>query len=331
MVETLDTNICPPRLKELIDNTISKLNSDCTSLLGKNFGISKPNIEITTPGEFVANNEGNYFLIKSELEDSYDGYICTILQLKDAIKIGSILLGIEEKEIKEKITQEDLDADCTDGITEFSRQFSGVIDSVFRIKLPKPVHVKLSTCTTFNKDNAEEILKDIYDDEYFNLSSLLLIQGFDTGRFNMFFPIESVEEFFGESIHEKNTNVLVTVNSMYDIRVIKKYLTNTPFRVVHAHDAHDAFIILQREKIHLILLDYVLPEQNGIEVCKNIKKTPYTRGIPLIIMSGRPTQETVIESLKAGARDFLVKPFNKEKLLQKIDKYKLKKKPAVLF
>ncbi|WKZ21347.1 MAG: response regulator [Candidatus Brocadiaceae baterium WH-1] len=314
-----------------MDNTINKLSNDCTSLLGKNFGITKPIIEITTLKEFINSNEENYFLIKTGLEDSYDGYIPSIIQLRDAIKISCVLLGFEEKDIKERIHKEHLDTDCTDAITEFSRQFSGIIDSVFRNKLPKPVHAKLSLCTAFHKDNAKEILHDIFSDEFISLSSLLLIQGFDTGKFNMFFPIESVEEFFGETVHAKSANILVTDDSSTDIRVIKRYLSNTPFRVITAHNANETFAVLQREKIQLILLDCILPEQSGIEICRNIKKTPYTKGIPLIMMSGKPTHETVIESLKAGARDFLVKPFNKERLLQKIDKYKPKKKLAALF
>ncbi len=147
----------------------------------------------------------------------------------------------------------------------------------------------------------------------------------------MLFPIESVDDFFGEAIHEKNTNVLVTDGSLTDIRVIKKYLTNTSFQVIAAQNAKQAFAILQKEKIHLILLDLNLPEQSGIEICKSIKKTPYTRGIPLIMISGHPTQEAVVESLQAGARDFLVKPFSKEKLLQRIDKFKIKEKLATLY
>ena len=113
--------------------------------------------------------------------------------------------------------------------------------------------------------------------------------------------------------------------------MIKKYLINTPFRVLDSRNARESFNILQKEKIHLIILDLNLPEQNGIEVCKKIKKTPYTRGIPLIMISSKPTQESVIESLQSGARDFLVKPFTKEILLHKINKFKVKSKPAALF
>ena len=147
----------------------------------------------------------------------------------------------------------------------------------------------------------------------------------------MFFPIESVDEFFGETIHDKTTNVLVTDDSIENIRTIKKYLINTPFRVIDSTNAKETFMILQKEKIHLILLKLNLPIQNGIEICKNIKKTPYTRGIPLIMISDKPTQEDVINSLQAGARDFLVRPFYKDRLLQKIDRFKVKEKQATLY
>jgi CheY-like chemotaxis protein len=331
MVETLASSICPPKLKELIEIIINKLNVDCTNLLGRNFGISKPSIEIATIGEFMEKSDANHFLIQSELEESYHGDICTILQLSDAIKIGSILLGEEDATIKEKIKNEDLDADCTDGVTEFSGQFSGMIDSVLRNKLVKPVHVKLSSCTTINKENANDVLKESMSNEYLHVSSLLLIKGFETGQYNMFFPIESAEEFFGEEIHEKTTNILVTDDSIKNIRTIKKHLTNTPFRVIDSHNAKETFTILQKEKIHLILLKLNLSVQNGIEICKNIKKTPYTRGIPLVMISDKPTQDDVIKSLQSGARDFLVRPFSKNKLLQKIDKFKVKEKQATLF
>ena len=158
MIETLEKSICPPKLKKLIDSTISKLNADCTNLLGRNFGISKPNCEISTLSEFIEKNDGNYFLIKSELDKFYQGEIYTILTLKDAIKIGGTLLGFDESEIKKKMEKEELDADCTEHVTEFSGQFSATIGSALKNKLPKPVHVNLLSCTAINKDNASDIL-----------------------------------------------------------------------------------------------------------------------------------------------------------------------------
>ncbi len=68
----------------------------------------------------------------------------------------SILLDIDDQEIKKKT--EDLNMDCTDRVTEFSKQFSDMINSIFRNKLSKPVHVKLSSCSPLNNDNTKEVV-----------------------------------------------------------------------------------------------------------------------------------------------------------------------------
>ncbi|MEE9604462.1 MAG: response regulator, partial [Candidatus Scalindua sp.] len=312
MTKKSQTNICPPSAKELIETTLNKLNTDCSGLIGRNFGIAKPNYEITTIEEFFNKNEGNFFLIKSELEDSYEGHVYNIIQLKDAIKIGGSLLDSAAKQIKEKLDKEDLDEEYLDEVKEFGNQFSGMLDTAFRHKLPQPVHIKLSLCTPLNKDNVKDIFQNDLNHEYIYFSSLLLIKGFEPGTFSMFIPVELVEDFFGEEIHEKKTNVLVLDGSMTDIKIIKKLLANTEFRVIATTKVADTFVLLHKEKIHLILLDVFMPEVNGIDVCKKIKKTPYTKAIPLIMISAKPTEEIVIKSLEAGARDFLVKPFTKE-------------------
>ncbi len=331
MTKKLKTNICPPSVKELIQYTINKLNADCSNLIGRNFGITKPNYELITIEEFFNKNEGNLLLLKSELEDSYEGHIYNTIQIKDAIKLGGVLLGNEDKQIKEKLDKEDLDEEYLDGAKEFSNQFSGIIDAAFRQKLPKPVHTKLTLCTTVNKDNTKDIFPDDPNSEYLYFSSLLLVKGFEPGTLTMLIPIDLVEDFFGDEISEKTTNVLVLDDSMTDIKVIKKLLANTEFKVLPANNITDTFTLLHKEKVHLILLDVIMPEVSGVDVCKKIKKTPYTKAIPIIMISAKPTEATVIESLEAGARDFLVKPFNKEKLLGKINRYKFKEKPVSVF
>ncbi len=331
MTQKTETNICPPRAKELIDHILSKLNIDCTRLIGRNFSISAPKYEITTPEEFIANNDCNFYLFRSELKGSYEGHIFSIFQLKSTIEIGGTLLGSDEKQIKEKITEKILDVDFTDGAQEFGNQFSGIIDAAFRKKLTKPAQLKLTSCTSLNRDNTNEVFDNLNNDEYLHLSSFLVIEGYETGKFSMLIPIYLVEAFYEEQIHKKNTNVLVLDDSLTDIKIIKKYLANTGFRLLSANNSKEAYTILHTEKIHLILLDLVMPKEDGITVYRKIKKTPYTRGIPTIMISAKPTKVAVMDSLKAGIKDFLVKPFNKEKLLKKIGKYKIKEKPETLF
>ncbi len=331
MAKKLQTNVCPPRVEELLKYTLNKLSSDCTKLIDRNFGIAEPDYEMTTIEEFFNGNENNFFLIKTELEDSYEGHVYSIIQLKDAIKVAGVLLGSEDNQIKEELKKEVLEGEYLDGANEFGNQFSGVFDAAFRHKLSKPVHAKLSACTPLNKDNVKDFFPSDSNREYIYLSSLLLVKGFEPGTFGMFLPVHLAVEFFGEDIHEKKTNVLVLDDSMTDIKIIKKLLVNTEFRVIPTNNIADISSILHKEKIHLILLDVIMPEGNGVDVCKKIKKTPYTRGIPVIMISAKPTESNVIESLEAGARDFLVKPFTKEKLLSRIDKFKFKEKQVSMF
>jgi len=331
MTKRLQTNVCPPSVKELLKYTLNKLSSDCTNLIGRNFGIAKPDYEMTTIEEFFNGNEDNFFLIKTELEDSYEGHVYNIMPLKDAIKIAGALLGSEDNQIKEELKKDALEGEYLDGANEFGNQFSGILDASFRHKLSKPVHAILSTCTPLNKDNVKDFFPNDSNHEYIHLSSILLIKGLEPGTLGMFLPVHLAVDFFGEEIHEKKTNVLVLDDSMTDIKIIKKLLVNTEFRVISTNNIAEIFTILNKEKIHLILLDMIMPEGNGVDVCKKIKKTPYTKGIPVIMISAKPTEATVIESLEAGARDFLVKPFTKEKLLNKIDKFKFKEKQVSIF
>ena len=331
ITKAAESSKCPPRARLLIDLILYKLNVDCTNLLGKNFGSSSTFTEVITFREFFAANDEDFFLIKSELEDSYEGYVYTIMQIKEAIKIGGIMLGNGEDQIREKMNNEAIDEEYNDALEEFGDLLSGMIDYVFRNKLPMSVHVKLSSCARINKDNVRRLFPDAVTYEYVHTEVLMYIKGFETGKFNIFIPVDLIEEFYGEAIHEKSTNVLVVDDSAADTKIIKKYLANTEYNVFTAGNVADTFGLLQREKIHLILLDLIMPELNGIEVCRRIKKAPYTKGIPVVFISGRPTEAAVIEALQLGARDFMVKPFSKAKLLERIDKFKVKKKVPTLY
>lgn len=325
-----DTDICPPQFKAMMENVINRLNADCTALLGRNFGISRPRYKMATIQEFITKDSGRFFLVRGELEDSYEGDINIIFQINDAVKIGGSLLGAQEGEIKEEMKKESLSEDYVDGLTEFGNQFCGLIATAFRHKLPKPVNVKFSMCSILNMENLKELFPELADD-YVHLSSLLLIKGFESGQFNMFIPAIVVEDFFDEQLHEKTTNVLVLDDNASDIRNVQRCLSNTEFRVLPANNSAEAIILLNKEKVNLILLDVHMPDGSGIEICKQIKKAPFTKGIPIVMVSRRPTKESVVEALESGARDFLVKPVGKEMLMKRIDRYKHKKKEVSLF
>jgi response regulator RpfG family c-di-GMP phosphodiesterase len=78
--------------------------------------------------------------------------------------------------------------------------------------------------------------------------------------------------------------------------------------------------IAKKEKPDLILLDIMMPDKDGYEVCKELKEDPETRDIPIILFTAQPDQKAKIKKAfkTFGASDFILKPFEMDILLDKI-------------
>ncbi len=90
------------------------------------------------------------------------------------------------------------------------------------------------------------------------------------------------------------------------------------FDVKTANTGYDAGILTQEFVPDLIILDYMLPDINGNVVCATIAKNPAFEHIKIVIVSGVVNQDEINGLLKAGAHEFVKKPFNIEKLIERI-------------
>ena len=91
------------------------------------------------------------------------------------------------------------------------------------------------------------------------------------------------------------------------------------FEIRTASSGYEAGMITQQFRPDLILLDYMLPDVNGNVVCQTIRKNPEFENTRIIIVSGVIKQEEIDQLLRAGAQDFLKKPFNVSELLDKVN------------
>jgi two-component system alkaline phosphatase synthesis response regulator PhoP len=96
------------------------------------------------------------------------------------------------------------------------------------------------------------------------------------------------------------------------------------YEVITATNGKEALQLFKNNRIDLVVLDIMLPEINGIDVCKEIRKE--NRSVFILFLSARSMGSERIEGLKAGADDYLSKPFNLEELLLRIE-ILLKRKP----
>jgi PAS domain S-box-containing protein len=119
--------------------------------------------------------------------------------------------------------------------------------------------------------------------------------------------------------YNKLSTILTIDDSTFLQNQIKRFLQVRNYEVVSAHTAAEGYEKASKGEINAIILDFELPDSNGLELLRKMKQNPDLRHIPVIMLSTTNKPETVRDSLKNGAVDFLVKPFNVEELTLKVD------------
>jgi len=114
-------------------------------------------------------------------------------------------------------------------------------------------------------------------------------------------------------------NILIVDDSPFMRRTLSNILKIKRFNVIEAASAKEALNILKENEIHLILLDYEMPDMNGAQMLEKIKKEEMFLKIPVIMVSSNNSKDLVARILKHGANDFMAKPFSNEELLLKCD------------
>ena len=110
-------------------------------------------------------------------------------------------------------------------------------------------------------------------------------------------------------------NILIVEDSQEIIDLIKIYLEQEEYSIYEACDGESAINIFEKEEIHLVVLDIMLPKLNGYEVIKRLRKRS---NVPVIILSAKNQDADKILGLNLGADDFVTKPYNTQILLARI-------------
>ncbi len=112
--------------------------------------------------------------------------------------------------------------------------------------------------------------------------------------------------------------VLVVDDSWTDLTLMATPLRESGFEVVTAVDGEEALEKVIREQPQCVLLDIVLPKQNGFQVCRRLKSMDQSRHIPVILISQKNTPLDRRWGLQQGADLYLTKPFSRDELLSSV-------------
>jgi two-component system chemotaxis response regulator CheY len=119
---------------------------------------------------------------------------------------------------------------------------------------------------------------------------------------------------------DKNMKILVVDDFSTMRRIVKNILRQLNFNnIVEADDGASALDILQKEKVDMVVSDWNMPKMTGLELLKAVRADDALKDIPFLMVTAEAQQENIIEAVKSGVSNYIVKPFTAETLGQKIN------------
>nr|WP_227321418.1 phosphate regulon transcriptional regulator PhoB [Acidisoma silvae] len=122
-----------------------------------------------------------------------------------------------------------------------------------------------------------------------------------------------------DSVSLSNKPLVLIVEDEAALMTMLRYnLEKQGFRVEEAGDGEEALTRISEVKPDMVLLDWMLPHLSGIEVCRQIRRRPATRELPVIMITARSEDQDAVRGLNTGADDYVTKPFSTEALVARM-------------
>ena len=115
--------------------------------------------------------------------------------------------------------------------------------------------------------------------------------------------------------------ILIVDDSPTDRALLRAALQPKGFRLLSANDGDEGLATARREHPDLVLLDVILPRQNGFQVCRQLKAEAGTRDIKVVLVTSKTQPSDRFWGLKQGADEYLTKPFTPEELLLAVERH----------
>ncbi len=118
-----------------------------------------------------------------------------------------------------------------------------------------------------------------------------------------------------------NEKILVVDDSPTDLALMCAPLRASGFNVVTAADGDEAIEKALKESPRAIVLDVILPKKNGYQVCRALKTNDQSKGIPIILLTGKSQASDKFWGMKQGADEYMTKPFEGDELVNTVKRF----------
>lgn len=115
-----------------------------------------------------------------------------------------------------------------------------------------------------------------------------------------------------------HTNILVVDDDRTIVEVLEGYLKQAGFRVLVAYDGETAVHLIRNAKPNLLILDLMLPDKDGADITRWVRRDPKLASLPIIMVTARVEDTDKIVGLELGADDYVTKPFNGREVVARV-------------
>lgn len=114
------------------------------------------------------------------------------------------------------------------------------------------------------------------------------------------------------------SKILVVEDEASQLEMLAYNLSAQGYEVFKAQTGEEGLLILQEQQIDLMLLDWMLPQISGLEICRQVKRNKGTKHIPVIMLTARSEEDDKIRGLDTGADDYVIKPYSIKELMARV-------------
>lgn len=341
-------------LHETLSTALKQAGEESGMLLGQSLEITLADSLKTSKTAFFSGIDDACFVIAVESREEYPGQFYLLFSLRDAIVLSSILLGIPAARIQEKKRLSIIENDDLDAFAEIANMINGALNTVFQNTLPQKVHLKLLSPKKFVPDVDQISEQEPFPDgEYLMFRSKLEMPDQEMSYLDVLIPEELGNLFDPPQLTppvEEETVPLATetdgsntsVGDVEDIassgadgepgsdavvvleddpaerQELVEMLAFTGYQVVGGELASDIKELFAGKNVRLVLIGSRDADEHELAVCIKVKAYRQNPTPPIIMSAQRWTRTAVLKALKFGAREIILKPYNKEELTAKV-------------
>ncbi|GAM09704.1 response regulator PleD [Geobacter sp. OR-1] len=337
------------KLKDMMDAALTQTGEESSMLLGQQLTIDESDSVTTNKITYFSDSDDAIFVANVEAREEYSGQFYMIFSLRDAILLSGLLLGIPPARVNEKRRLAIMEPDDIDAFGEIMNQIIGSFNSVLKPSLPKKIHLKLNSPKKFIPGVDEMSDEEpIPTGEYVLFRAQLNMEGLEMDRLNILMPVELAHQIeppaaepepvaadagaaaagaetasapAAGAVPEAEAIILLLEDDEQVRENVRQSLCAAGMNVVAASLKADIREICAQNNARVAVVGVADTEDRELALCIKINAMNQDAPLPIIMCAPQWTRSGVLKALKYGARDIVLKPYDADELVTKVNRF----------